>query len=188
MGRRSAGNALIKNVDVHPGASISLSKLDQDPEALPGHWYFEPGNISPGPLVSGVELDPIYVGRSRTIIVTAAVKTLFTAPVVLVPAPAAGAIIVDSVAVFYTYNTAAFGSIHDLLVRYTDGSGTLLATVGSTGFIDQTASSVRSVRGISTIITPVLLAPVVLCVATENMTCTGTSSLSVTVHYHNAVY
>ena len=68
-------------------------------------------------------------------------------------------------------------------MRYTNGAGALIATVETTGFIDQGADAYRHVRPTTAAaITPVANAAVVLALAAGEIA-TGDSPLKVRVRY-----
>jgi hypothetical protein len=75
------------------------------------------------------------------------VQNLNTTPISLVAAPGAGKYIVPRlITAFMDYNTAAYNGIaagEDLAFRYTNGSGTILAQIEATGFLDQTSDQHR---------------------------------------------
>jgi len=126
--------------------------------------------------------------QSATVTVTTAeVKALNATPKELLPAPGAGyANVVDSAVLHLDYNSAAYAGIaagEDLEIRYTNGSGQLVATIETTGFLDQTADQVRFVQpGSATYITPVANAAIVLDLASGEII-TGDSPLKVKIYY-----
>jgi len=87
---------------------------------------------------------------------------------------------------FLDYATTAYDGIaagEDLNIRYTDGSGALLATVETDPFLTATADATRYVLPTTTAaVTPVANAPLVLYMATGNIA-TGDSPLKVRVRY-----
>jgi hypothetical protein len=164
----------IADANVDSAAAIALSKLATG--AIPTAWTVAAANM---PATLGTYVD--------VPITNAACKTLYSVRATLLAAPASGfAHVLDAVSIRYTYATAAFtiGTAGNLEVRYTNGSGTVLATVASAGFLDQAASAARAVGGIMTIITPTAAAALVLSTATADMTDGGTSSMNVRIYYH----
>lgn len=151
-------------------------------------------------LVSGVAGDiiavhvfPSVVGNDTGIvtdditITTGQLLALNATPKTLVAAPGAGKIIVvEDVQVFYDYNSAAYAGIaagEDLEIRYTDGSGQLVATIETTGFLDLTADAYRHARPATTAaITPVANAALIMCLASGEII-TGDSPLKVRLRY-----
>lgn len=143
--------------------------------------------------IGSVLLQPVaFVNSEQDVVVdvtvaTAAVKTLNATPVELVAAPGANKFVeVTGLTFFLDYASAAYDGIaagEDLNVRYTDGSGQLIATCEATGFMDATADAVRHCTvGGATVITPVANAAVVLYMATGEIA-TGDSPLKVRVSY-----
>lgn len=121
----------------------------------------------------------------------AQVKALNATPRTLVAAPGAGyAIVFEGAVVAFTYGSAAYAGIaagEDLAVRYTDGSGTQVGAVETTGFLDQTSSQMRYVRpfnaasGVSDL-TPTANAALVAHMLTGEIT-TGDSPVKIRVFY-----
>jgi hypothetical protein len=119
---------------------------------------------------------------------TGQVKLLNTTPVTLVAAPGAGkALILDEATLLLDYVEPKYDGIaegEDLNIRYTNGSGVLVATVEATGFMDQEADTLRHVKAASAAdFAPVANAALVLFMATGNIA-TGSSILKVRVRYH----
>lgn len=83
----------------------------------------------------------------KTTISTAQVLALQTTPITIVSAPGAGKFIeFVSASLLLDYNSAAYGAVaggDDLEIRYTDGSGVVVANQELTGFIDQTNDELR---------------------------------------------
>lgn len=119
----------------------------------------------------------------------ASVRTLNATPYELVPAPAAGtANVVESVVAFLDYGSAGYdavGASDDLTIRYTNGSGALIATIETVGFLDQTSDQVRYAKPTTTAaITPVAAAAIVAHISTgEIYTAAGDSPLKFKVYY-----
>jgi len=118
---------------------------------------------------------------------TAELLALNATPKPLVAAPGTGkAIVVEDVELFLDYAGTAYDGIasgEDLEVRYTDGSGQLVSTIETTGFLDATADAVRFSKPATTAaITPVANAAIVLRLASGEIA-TGTSPLKVRVTY-----
>lgn len=122
-------------------------------------------------------------------ITAAQLKALNATPQTLVAAPGAGyAVVLDSILLHKQAGTAYAGIAagEDLSVRYTDGSGTELTNIETTGFLDQTtvqtrfAERWRAASGVADI-TPANAA-IVLHMLSGEIT-TGTGSLLARVYY-----
>lgn len=126
------------------------------------------------------------IATGTTVTVTAAqVKALNATPKEIVAAPGAGkALILEDAELFLDYGSAAYAGIasnEDLQLRYTNGSGQLIATVEATGFLDLTADAYRFVRPTGEI-TPPANAAIVLCMSTGEVI-TGDSPIKVRPRY-----
>lgn len=119
----------------------------------------------------------------------AAVRTLNATPVELIPAPGAGlANVLESAVVFMDYGSAGYdavGSSDDLTIRYTNASGALIATVETTGFLDQTTDQVRYVQPTTAAaIAPVANAAIVAHISTgEIYSAAGDSPIKFKLYY-----
>ena len=133
---------------------------------------------------------PIYDMPLKTATVTvssAELLALNATSKTLIAAPAAGkALILVAAELWLDYATTAYAGIaagEDLTIRYTDGSGTTLATIETTGFLDATADAFRYVEPTTTAaITPVAEAPLVLHLSTGEFA-TGDSPLKLRLLY-----
>lgn len=122
-------------------------------------------------------------------VTSAQVLALFATPVTIVPAPGAGlSLLLESVVVVKPAGTA-YGGIaagEDLAVKFTDAAGAALATIETTGFLDQATAQVRQAEayraasGVNSS-TPTN-APLVLHLLVGEIT-TGTSDLKLRVFY-----
>jgi hypothetical protein len=118
-----------------------------------------------------------------------AVRTLFTTPVELVPAPGAGyANVLQEAVVFLDYGSAGYdavGGSDELTIKYTNGSGAVCATVEGTGFLNATSDQVRVIKGAAAAdVTPVANAALVAHITTgEIYTAAGDSPLKFKVYY-----
>lgn len=78
---------------------------------------------------------------------TAQLLALNATPIQVAAAPGANkANVVEDVIAYMPYNSAAYAGIasnEDLVLRDTNGSGTIQATIETTGFLDQTSTQVR---------------------------------------------
>lgn len=147
------------------------------------------GDIIPCLICPGTMLNdgPIYIATGT--IAASAVRTLNATPVSLVAAPGSNkAIQLVSATLWLDYESAAYDSVgasDDLTIRYTNGSGALLATVETTGFMDQTSDQVRYVYPTTTAaFTPASNAALVLhCSTGEMYSAAGDSPLKYKVMY-----
>jgi hypothetical protein len=121
---------------------------------------------------------------------SAELLALNATPKELVPAPGAGfALVLDSVVAYKAAGTAYAGIAagEDISIRYTDGSGTELAEIEATGFLDQATAQTRfaypfrAASGISSV-TPTANAALVAHMLTGEIT-TGDSALKLRVFY-----
>ena len=127
----------------------------------------------------------------RNVLVTAAqVLALFTTPVILVPAPGPGKLLVFKGMHIHKIAGTAFAGIaagEDLAVKYTDANGAVVGTGETTGFLDQATAQTRQIHAHmpasgDSAITPVAAAPLVLHLLTGNIT-TGNTPLRCQVFY-----
>lgn len=106
-------------------------------------------------------------------------------PKALKASPGAGKALLPAwIEVFMDYNSAAYAGIasgKDLTVKYTNGSGAVLGTIETTGFLDQTSDQ-RRILVFSGEITPVADAALVLHLASGEVT-TGNSALQARLGY-----
>lgn len=132
--------------------------------------------------------DQQIMSMAEVEVTTAQVLALNAAPISMVAAPGAGkAIIFAGAMIFLDYAGTAYAGIatnEDLVFRYTNGSGAVVSTVETTGFLDATADAIRYAHPASTAaITPVANAALVLHLTTAEII-TGTSPLRVRTFYH----
>lgn len=139
------------------------------------------------PLVADASVAGSGVFVADVTITATQLKALNATPITLVAAPGANKALVPILAVFFLdYNSAAYAGIasgEDLTIKYTDGSGTVLATVETTGFLDATADATRFVQPTTAAaFTPVANAVLVAHMASGEIT-TGDSPLKVRTYY-----
>ena len=104
---------------------------------------------------------------------SAEILALNATPITILAAPGAGlAYIVERVEAYKPAGTAYAGIAagEDLTIKYTNASGTAVATLETTGFLDQATAQTRSVRGLSTDVTPVANAALVAHLLTGEIT------------------
>ncbi len=126
----------------------------------------------------------------RATITTGQLLALNATPISLVPAPGAGFTLIFEGAELYKPAGTAYGGIaagEDVAIKYTDASGTAVATCEATGFLDQATAQVRYVRAFTAAsavsdLTPVANAALVAHMLTGEIT-TGDSALRVRVFY-----
>lgn len=143
-------------------------------------------------LVRRSDTDPFAAvdGAIRFIEVTvtsAEVLALFATPKTLVPAPGAGkCLVLVEAALILDYAGTAYGGIaagEDLAIRYTDAAGVIASTtLETTGLLDGTADALRTFKPLTTDITPVANAPLVLHLLIGEVI-TGNSPLRIKVWY-----
>jgi hypothetical protein len=100
-----------------------------------------------------------------TVAITAAeMKALRATPKELVAAPGAGYVLEFVSATFiYDYTAAFTESSDDIAVRFTNGSGVIASTtLDATGLLDATSDQIRTLKALTTDITPVANAALVL--------------------------
>lgn len=114
----------------------------------------------------------------------AQIRALFTTPVALIAAPGAGKFIsVTEIVAKNVFGTAAYTGANPLEFRYTDGTGAKVAADLAAAFINIAAGTDhRSVKAVTTELTPVLNAAVVVRVPVADpggATATGVITLAV---------
>lgn len=123
-------------------------------------------------------------------ITSAQLLALNATPQTLVAAPGSGkALVFGGAVAFLDYNSAAYAvdAADNLQIRYTDGSGQLVAVCETDGFLTLTADAARYIQplvGSTTIsdITPVANAALVAFMASSEVI-TGDSPLKLRVYY-----
>lgn len=145
------------------------------------------GDIIPVEVLNVVVANDTGIVSADVTITTGQLLALNATPKTLVAAPGAGKIILlEDAQLFLDYNSAAYAGIaagEDLEIRYTDGSGQLVATVETDPFLTATADAYRHVRPATTAaIIPVANAALIMCLASGEIT-TGDSPLKVRLRY-----
>jgi hypothetical protein len=123
----------------------------------------------------------------RVEVPASAVLTLNATPFTLVPAPGAGKLteFLGAIAMLDYAGTAYAGiaANEDLVIKYTNAAGVVVSnTLETTGFLDATSDQFRTFKAISTDLTPVPNAPLVLHLLNGEVT-TGNSPLILHVSY-----
>lgn len=121
---------------------------------------------------------------------SAEVLALFATPKTLIPAPGTGLILVPQFAQIHKPAGTAYAGIaagEDLALRYTNGSGTILMSCETTGFLDQATAqerimtAYRAATGVSDVV-PTPNAALVMQMLTGEII-TGNSPLYVRIFY-----
>lgn len=114
---------------------------------------------------------------------SAQLLALNATPISVLPAPGANkAWVVNRVTAYKPAGTAYAGIAvgEDLALKYTDAAGTAVATIETTGFLDQATAQVRSVKGLDTDVAPVANAAVVAHMLTGEII-TGNTDLKLRI-------
>jgi hypothetical protein len=161
----------------------------QEATALDNFGYY----IEPDTNIQRAYLDPCNgidlknIKKNRTVVKTitsAQLLALFTTPISIIPAPAAGfSVLINRFVARHGTGTAYSGiaSGEDLVLKYTNASGAECSgQMETTGFLDQATAQIRSVLGVA--VAPVDAAAVVLHLLSGNIT-TGDFDLEVLVDY-----
>lgn len=144
--------------------------------------------IQDGGVIKAIQTRDFATVRSTIVVTSAQVLALNATPKTLVNAISGGLIIIDSVHIHKPAGVAYAGVAtgEDLVVRYTNGSGTAIITIETTGFLDQTTAQSRysANEAVSTDFNTTGLQgkPVVLHIASGEII-TGDSDLAVTIDY-----
>jgi hypothetical protein len=123
------------------------------------------------------------IRRAATTLTAAQVKALNTTPRSLVTAPGAGkANVVLQIFAKHTFLTTSFAGSNNLEFRYTSSNGAKVSADIDAAFLLGTATGYRSVTGVTTELTPVVNAPIVIDTPSADLT-QGLGSLTVQVFY-----
>lgn len=140
--------------------------------------------LSRGEIIGGSLklLNDTHLQYQDTTLSTAQILALNATPQTVVTAPGAGKCIVFVGAeLFLDYNSAAYAGVaagEDLAFKVADSSGSTVATVEATGFIDQTADGLRYVHPSTTAYTLQANQPLVIHMLTGEVI-TGNSPIYV---------
>lgn len=164
-------------------AALTAGKVLYGPPSVEGPTIGYTKTTYAQAVVDDDEAEPV---QTDVITVTSAeLLALNTTPKAIVAAPAAGyAIIPVDARLFLDYNSTAYDGIaggEDLVLRYTDGSGGIAATIEATGFLDAAADAHRYAI-FSGLIVPTAAAALVLHMTSGNIA-TGNSPLKLRVRY-----
>ena len=141
-------------------------------------------------IAPAIIINPEMVVVAEKTITSAQLLALHGTPIEIIPAPGANkAILLKKAIAYMPFNSVAYDGVaggEDLVLAYTNGSGTALAKFETTGFIDQGTSQVRvaapeaPVAG--TNLTPTVGAAVVAALLSGEIA-TGNSTLKIRAYY-----
>lgn len=181
------GNVLIPDANGKGIAATVVAGTEQHAGAI-AEISGSAGDIIPVQVIAGTVIaTDTGVTSVDVVVTTGELLALNATPKELVAAPGLlKAIIVEDIQLMLDYNSIAYNGVaagEDLEVRYTDGSGALVATIETTGFVDQAADEYRQVFPVTTAATEsVANAALVLRLASGEIA-TGNSPLKVRVRY-----
>lgn len=114
--------------------------------------------------VQSDDLHPATIQYAEVAITVAEMLALRATPKTLVAAPGAGYVLEFVNALFvFDYAAAFTESADDIKIKFTDGSGaTVSTTLDATGLLDATSDQIRTLKPITTDLTPVANAALVL--------------------------
>lgn len=132
----------------------SLPPFDQ---GKPGYDRYEDS-------IQSDDIDPSVIQYAEVSISVAEMLALRASPKTLVAAPGAGYVLEFISATFiFDYAAVFTDSSDDIVVRFTDGSGAIASTtLDVTGLLDNAADGIRTLKPITTDLTPVANSPLVL--------------------------
>lgn len=168
----------ITNTQMSASAAVAYSKL-----ALTGSIVN--ADLSSSAAIAASKLATDVVQTTSVTVATGSVLTLNATPVQLVAAPGAGkAIIIDGIVAKLVFNSIAYTGSNALEFRYTDGSGAKVTADIAASFINSASgTNYASVAGVTTALTPVANAAVVVRVPTADPGA-GNSPIVFTIRYH----
>lgn len=110
------------------------------------------------------DINPNVVQYAEVAVSVAEMLALRATPKTLVAAPGSGYVLEFISATFiFDYAAVFTDSSDDIVVRFTDGSGAIASTtLDVTGLLDNAADGVRTLKAITTDLTPVANSPLVL--------------------------
>ena len=129
------------------------------------------------------DLDPAILQAAQVTLTAAQIKALHTTPITLIAAQGANTIIdVETIIAKLAFGTTQYTGTNAIETRFTNASGAKAAAdIGST-FLNGSANAVDQVGGVTTEVTPVANAAIVLSVPTANPAA-GDSPVTFTVFY-----
>ncbi len=127
----------------------------------------------------------VTLARSNTTInptlTSASILALNTTPLTILPAPGAGNYyVIEEASASIDFNSAAYAAGGDLQLRYTDGTGAIVASFPE-AFVEATADDARF-NGQQAMVDVAINAPIVAFAATSDPT-TGDSPISINLTY-----
>ncbi|MDD5176759.1 MAG: hypothetical protein PHQ05_10095 [Sterolibacterium sp.] len=186
-GSVTRGNILIPDASGKGIAATVVAGTEQHAGAI-AEVSGSSGDIIPVQVIAGqVIATDTGIATADITITTGQLLALNATPKTLIAAPGSGyAVILVDAQLMLDYATTAYAGIaagEDLEIRYTDGSGQLVATIETTGLLDATADAYRHIYPVAVAaITPVDNAALVMRLASGEVI-TGDSPLKVRVRY-----
>ncbi|HEX8184409.1 MAG TPA: hypothetical protein VF747_06650 [Blastocatellia bacterium] len=167
----------LTNTQVSGSAAIAYSKL-----SLTGSIVN--ADLSSSAAIASGKLAEDVARTASVTIPTAQVLTLNATPRTLVAAPGAGKItLIDEITCKLVFNSVAYTGSNALEFRYTNGSGAKVTADISSSFLNSASgTNYSSVKGVTTALTPVANAAVVVFVPTADPGA-GNSDLVFTIKY-----
>lgn len=124
------------------------------------------------------------LGEATVTLTASQVKALNGTPITLVAAPGASSyIVVDEIRHKLTYGSIQFTGSNNLEFRYTNGSGAKVTADIAFATLNAAATNYRVLKPVTTELTPVLNAPIVVYVPSANPGA-GDSTITYVVRYH----
>lgn len=136
-----------------------------------------------------------YLVMAKVTLTPTQIKALHTTPITLVPAPIQSTgisspnviTIVVGITAYLSFNMNAYTGSNNLEFRYTNASGAKVTTDMSSTFLDSSSSAYDYAPAVSTELTPVANAPIVVSVPVANPAA-GDSYVTFVVHYRQITF